>query len=98
MTLDRGERNDRLVDFWSFTHIAWGIGLTVYLQPWIALALLVLWEPLEILVLSPLFARAGFVFGHETIRNSLSDIVFDVIGVAIGALVVAPRLGITRII
>jgi hypothetical protein len=45
---------------------------------------MVLWEPLEILVLSPLLARFDIDFGYETLRNSLSDIVFDTAGVLAG--------------
>lgn len=55
------------------------------MQPFVALSIMVLWEPLEILVLSPVLDRFGIVFGYESIRNSLSDIFFDVIGVALGA-------------
>lgn len=57
------------------------------MPPVIALALMVLWEPFEILVLSPFLARYGIVFGHETLRNSLSDIFFDAVGVIAGAYV-----------
>lgn len=78
-------RNDALFDFWSLTHIFWGISLGWLMDPFIALAILVLWEPLEILILSPLLKRYFNVeFGFETLRNSLSDIVFDVIGIVIG--------------
>lgn len=55
------------------------------MTPVVALALMVLWEPLEIFVLSPLLAKINIEFGYETLRNSLSDIVFDTIGVLIGA-------------
>ena len=54
------------------------------MAPFVSLLILVLWEPLEILVLSPLLARRGILFGHESLRNSLSDIAFDCLGVAIG--------------
>lgn len=54
------------------------------MPPIVALSILVLWEPLEILVLSPLLAKINITFGYETLRNSLSDIVFDTIGVLIG--------------
>ncbi len=55
------------------------------MNPFVALTIMVLWEPIEIFVLSPILARFGISFGHESLRNSLSDIVFDTIGVAIGA-------------
>ncbi len=65
------------------------------MRPFVALSIMVLWEPLENLVLSPLLWRAGIVFGDESLKNSMSDIFFDVIGVALGvwlltSLVVAP--------
>jgi len=82
--LNRHPRNDKLFDAWSIVHFATGalVGWTV--EPFVGLLVLVLWEPLEILVLSPLLARFGILFGHETLRNSLSDIVFDAAGVALG--------------
>jgi hypothetical protein len=55
------------------------------MRPFVALSIMVLWEPLEILVLSPLLGRLGIRFGYESLRNSLSDILFDVIGVGLGA-------------
>lgn len=54
------------------------------MQPFVALSIMVLWEPLELLVLSPLLARRDIVFGDESVKNSLSDIFFDVLGVAAG--------------
>lgn len=57
------------------------------MNPVIALSIMVLWEPIEIFVLSPLLARRGITFGFESLRNSLSDIVFDTVGVLIGAFV-----------
>jgi len=58
------------------------------LSPFVALVLMVLWEPLEILVLSPILARFGIVFGYESLRNSLSDIFFDTMGIIIGAYII----------
>lgn len=83
----RPKRNDSLYDNWSVVHLISGIGFGWIMPPFIALALLVLWEPLEILVLSPFLAKFDIVFGYETIRNSLSDIFFDTIGVLIGTYV-----------
>ena len=57
------------------------------MNPFVALTIMVLWEPLEVFVLSPLLAKRGIVFGYESIQNSLSDIFFDVIGVFLGAYV-----------
>jgi hypothetical protein len=59
------------------------------IDPFVAVSLMVLWEPFEILLLSPFLARYNITFGYETLRNSLSDIFFDVVGVAIGTWVVA---------
>ena len=77
-------RNDALYDAWSLAHIAWAAALAWVMSPFIALSIMVLWEPLEILVISPFLARYGVVFGYESLRNSLSDIFFDVIGVFVG--------------
>lgn len=82
---ERGRRrNNALFDVWSVVHFCTGVALGWLANPFIALAVMVLWEPLEVLVLSPLLARRGITFGYETLRNSLSDIVFDIAGVALG--------------
>ena len=83
-------RNDRLVDKWSFTHIAWGIVLTIALGPVLAFLILLAWEPFEVLVLSPVAARVGVDFGHEHWRNSLSDIAFNGIGVGAAWIFILP--------
>lgn len=88
--LARHRRNDALFDLWSLVHLVTGIGLGWILDPFVALLLMVLWEPLEILVLSPLLARWNILFGHESLRNSLSDIAFDGLGVALGFWVLTP--------
>jgi hypothetical protein len=77
-------RNNAIFDKWSIVHLATGIVFGLLIQPLLALAIMVLWEPLEIFVLSPLLAKIGIEFGYETWRNSLSDIAFDVIGVMLG--------------
>ncbi len=77
-------RNDVLFDTWSIVHLCTGIVMAWVMPVWLALVLIVLWEPFEILVLSPLLAKIGIIFGYETLRNSLSDIFFDVIGIALG--------------
>lgn len=82
---DKPKRNDSLFDLWSLTHIAWAMVLAWILGPVVALVLMVLWEPIEIFVISPLIARYGIKFGYETVRNSLADIFFDILGVALGA-------------
>jgi hypothetical protein len=83
-------RNDLLFDIWSVVHLLTGIGMAWVMDPFIALLIMVVWEPLEVLVLSPLMARRGIVFGHESLRNSLSDIFFDCLGVALGYWVLTP--------
>jgi len=85
----RPERNNALFDNWSIVHLCSGIIFGWTMPPFIALAILVLWEPFEILILSPFLARFGIIFGYETIRNSLSDIFFDTVGVVIGFYVLA---------
>lgn len=82
--LSQHRKNDSLVDIWSLVHLIVGIGLVYFVSPFFALIVMVLWEPLEVLVLSPFLAKRGILFGHESLKNSLSDIVFDVIGVCIG--------------
>lgn len=78
-------RNDELIDVWSGVHLVTGIAFGWLMDPFIGLLLLVLWEPLEILVLSPLAKRyLRIEFGFETLRNSMSDIFFDALGVAVG--------------
>lgn len=77
-------RNGALFDIWSVIHLLSGILLGWVMAPFIALLIMVLWEPLEILVLSPILAKQGIIFGRESLQNSLSDIFFDVLGVAIG--------------
>lgn len=77
-------RNDALFDIWSLVHLATGIILGWVMDPFVALLIMVVWEPLEILVLSPFLARFNILFGHESLRNSLSDILFNAIGVATG--------------
>lgn len=77
-------RNNTLYDRWSLVHLGTGIIFGWVVAPFVALAVMVLWEPLEIFVLSPLLGRFGIVFGYETLQNSLSDIFFNVLGVALG--------------
>jgi hypothetical protein len=78
------QRNDALFDSWSIIHMMTGVLLGWIMTPYVALVLMVLWEPLEILVLSPILGRHGIVFGYETLRNSLSDIFFDILGITLG--------------
>lgn len=82
-------RNDALIDWWSAVHLVTGVGLAWIMHPALALAIMVAWEPFEIFILSPLLAKIGITFGYETLRNSLSDIFFDIVGVAIGYLLFA---------
>jgi hypothetical protein len=82
--LSRHPRNDKLFDLWSIVHLATGILAGWVMAPFVALLIMVLWEPLEILVLSKFLARFHILFGHETLRNSLSDIAFDGLGVSLG--------------
>jgi hypothetical protein len=79
-------RNDSLVDVWSGVHLVTGIAMGWVMDPFIALLILIAWEPLEIFVLYPLSMKLFEVpFGYESWRNSFSDIVFDAAGVALGA-------------
>lgn len=77
-------RNDSLFDGWSIVHVITSILFTLTVGPKLALVIVFLWEPLEIYLLSPLLAKIGITFGDETLKNSLSDLFFDAVGIAIG--------------
>lgn len=77
-------RNGAIFDAWSLVHLATGVMFGLLLNPFVAWALMIAWEPLEIFVLSPLLYKVGIEFGYETWQNSVSDIVFDALGIAIG--------------
>jgi len=79
-------KNKKLIDWWSFVHLVSSAGLALVLGPAIGLIVALLWEPLELFVLSPLLAKRGIDFGNESWRNVVSDIVFDSIGVGFVAL------------
>lgn len=81
----KGPRNGNLFDKWSVVHFATGVLMGWLMAPFVAICLMIAWEPLEIFVLSPIFAKWGIEFGYESLRNSLSDICFDAAGVAAGA-------------
>lgn len=78
-------RNGSLFDTWSVVHFCMGVLLGWVMPAFPAIAILILWEPIEIFVLSPLLAKVNITFGYESLRNSLSDICFDLLGVAVGA-------------
>jgi hypothetical protein len=82
--LAKHRRNTALFDVWSLVHLVTGLAVGWLMDPFVGLLIMVLWEPLEILVLSPILARYEILFGHESLRNSLSDIFFDGVGVAAG--------------
>lgn len=82
--LAKHRRNTALFDVWSLVHLFTGFAVGWLMDPFVGLLVMVLWEPLEILVLSPILARYRILFGHESLRNSLSDIFFDGVGVAAG--------------
>ena len=87
-------KNKKLIDLWSLTHILWGAFLTWLLGPWIALLIMVLWEPFEVKLLGPfLMKHCGVVFGNEGWQNSASDIVMDIIGILFSIYWVIPLLG-----
>jgi hypothetical protein len=78
------KRNGALFDSWSIVHLCTGILFGWLMDPFIALVIMILWEPLEILILSPILAKFDIIFGYESLNNSLSDIFFDVVGVILG--------------
>lgn len=77
-------RNDAVLDKWSAVHFVTSAVLCVLFGPVIAVVVTYIWEPIEIFVISPIVARFGILFGHETLRNSLSDIAVNTIGVGAG--------------
>ena len=77
-------RNDALYDVWSLVHIFTCIVLVMLFGVVPALVIATLWEPLEIFVLSPILAKFGILFGHESLGNSLADLGFNAIGIGIG--------------
>ena len=77
-------RNQAVFDVWSIIHLATGVLLGWIMSPFIALLLMVLWEPFEVLILSPMLAKRNIIFGRESLQNSLSDIFFDALGVGLG--------------
>jgi multisubunit Na+/H+ antiporter MnhB subunit len=82
-------RNDALFDTWSVIHFMTGVLLGWIMDPFVALAIMVLWEPFERFLLSVFLKRYfDITFGFESVRNSLSDIVVDTAGVIVGYLIV----------
>lgn len=83
----RKSRNGVLLDKWSLVHLAFGFVLGLIVNPILAIVLLIAWEPFEIFILSPVMARFNVVFGYETLKNSLSDMLVDCVGVLLAILV-----------
>jgi len=77
-------RKNTLLDIWSVPHLVTGVFLGWLMQPGVALTLMILWEPLEILILSPMLAKRGIDFGFESVANSVSDVFVDAAGVILG--------------
>lgn len=77
------DRNGSLVDVWSFVHVGASALITLFVGPLLAIVITFAWEPLENLVICPLLGKFGILFGHETLKNSLSDLVFNTIGIGI---------------
>lgn len=66
-------------------HFLTGASLGWIMNPLLALALMVLYEPFEVLVLSQfLYDNFGIVYGNEALINSITDIVVNTAGVAVG--------------
>ncbi len=79
------ERNDRVIDIWSAVHLTSAMLMGWVMDPFIALLLLIAYEPLELFVLYPLSMKLfNYPFGYESWRNSWSDMQFDAAGVALG--------------
>lgn len=62
-------------------------------HPGLAWIVMAVWEPFEIFVVHPVVHRlTGFHFGYESWRNSLADIAYNTLGLAIGFFVARPLL------
>jgi hypothetical protein len=85
-------RNNKSYDKWSLIHVVTGIILGWLMNPYVGLAGMILWEPVENLIISPILIRRGNLFGYESLRNSLSDVFFDVVGVYIGWVVLTDMI------
>lgn len=81
-------RNAKLVDPWSFVHLASCAAAALVVGPVLTFVLALLWEPIEIRVLSPFLAKRGIDFGHESLANSLSDIAFNGAGVVVAVAII----------
>ncbi|MFH1769525.1 MAG: hypothetical protein ABH833_02565 [Parcubacteria group bacterium] len=77
--------NDKYWDGWSVLHVFVGVLLAWVMNPFIALFVMILYEPFEVRVICPwIYKRHGIVFGNESAKNILMDIMFDAIGILIG--------------
>lgn len=89
---DQVPLNHQLVDTWSLVHLATGAAMGWIMHPVLAIILMMLYEPFEIFVLFPfMYQNFGIVFGNESLINSLSDIVVNCAGVAVGYYVLRKR-------
>ncbi len=85
LAFDQVPLNNQLIDFWTLAHFGSGAALGWIMHPLLAIALLTLYEPYEVYILFPfLYENFGIVFGNETYINSVSDIIINTIGVAVG--------------
>lgn len=85
-------RNNNNFDKWSLVHLSFGIIFGLISSPTVALVILIVWEPIEILLISPFLARYKIKFGYETLKNSLSDILFDSLGILIAISIISPLI------
>lgn len=81
------ERNAQWFDAWSIVHFGSAAALTFLLGPLWAAAIVILWEPLELFVLSPLATRFGMSFGREAWPNVVGDLISDGLGVGAALLI-----------
>ncbi len=79
--------NDLFVDKWSFIHVPSGGVLTILFGPIIAFITTTLGKPSEVLVISPMLMKRNIVFGHESLRNSISDLVFNTVGIILALII-----------
>lgn len=80
------DRNSQLIDAWSFVHLIVSGVIALIIGPFLAVLITFAWEPIENFVLSPILGKFGILFGHETLKNSLADLVFNSIGIGLAYL------------
>jgi hypothetical protein len=73
----KSEEGDTFISLWSITHFLFFLNMGLYLR----------WRYLTILILSvcwEVFEIVYYGYGHESFKNVISDIIFNLLGFSIG--------------